>query len=182
MMQKLTDADLGTLRWTRTGAAHSYQLSSGPDPIATLHWAKAYGTLATAESLGARWTLKRSGFLNPVVTVRDATSGKDLAALHVHLKTNLLQLPGGATYRWSRTGFWVPSWHFEDPAGIELVNFEAVRAVAHLEGGLIVVSPAGRSCPDLLLLLVLGWYFIFQSWIEDEAAAASVAVLSAASG
>ncbi|MCI4351951.1 MAG: hypothetical protein L3K14_00985 [Thermoplasmata archaeon] len=181
-MQKLADADLGTLRWTRSGGTHSYQLSSGSNPIATLHWAKAYGTLATAESEGARWTLKRSGFLTPVVTVRDATSGKDLAVLHVHLNNSPLQFPGGATYRWSRTGFWLPSWHFQDATGAELVNFEPVRAVAHLEGGLIVVSPAGRSCPDLLALLVTGWYFIFQSWIEDEATAASVAVLSATSG
>lgn len=178
-MQKLADADLGALRWTRSGEGHSYQLNSGSDSVATLHWAKAYGTLATAESPGARWTLKRTGFRNPVVTVRDTTSGKDLAVLHVHLNHSLLRLPGGTTYQWSRTGFWLPSWHFQDATGTELVNFEPVRVVAHLEGGLIVLSPAGKACPDLLLLLVLGWYFIFQSWVEDEAAAASIAVLSA---
>lgn len=169
------------LRWTRTDEPHSYQLKSGTDPVATLHWEKPVETQATATAEGAVWTLKRSGFLYPAVTVRDTTNDTDLGVLHVHLKNSLLQVPGGAIYRWVRTGFWVPAWEFQDAAGKEIVDFEPVRAEVRLEGGLVGVSPEGRADPNLLLLLVLGWYFIVQSWVEDEAVTTSHAVLDAAS-
>lgn len=181
-MQKLSAAGLGALRWTRTGEAHSYQLKSGDDTVATLHWPNPVGTLATAEAEEVRWTLKRGGFLSPMVSVRDAGTGHDVAVLHVHLNTSLLQVSGGATYRWSRTGFWVPAWEMRDANGVELVNFEPVREEARLQGGLVEVSPLGRASPDLLLFLVIGWYFIVQSWIEDEAVAASKALLNATTG
>jgi hypothetical protein len=181
-MKSLSTADLDSLRWTRSGGPHSYQLQSGTDPVATLHWEGSVETLATAEAEGAHWTLRRSGFLAPLVHVRQAESGKDLAVLHVHLNSSLLQVAGGATYRWTRTGFWVPAWEFQDAAGKELVDFEPVRQETRLEGGLLEVTPEGRSDPNLLLLLVLGWYFIVQSWIEDDAVAASRAILDATSG
>jgi len=180
-MQKLSDTDMDGLRWTRSDGPHSYQLRSGSDPLATLRWEKPLETEASAEGEGARWTLKRSGFLTPVVTVRDAATDTDLAILHVHLRNSLLQVTGGAAYRWTRTGFWIPAWEFQDARGKELVDFEPVRAESRLEGGLVGVSPEGRADPNLLLLLVLGWYFIVQSWLEDEALAASHAVLGAAS-
>jgi len=180
-MQILSTADMDGLRWTRSGEANSYTLKSGSDPIATLRWEKPAETVATAEGVGVKWTLKRSGFVAPLVTVHDTEGNKDLAVLHIHLRSCLLQLPGGVAYRWVRTGFWIPAWEFQDSTGTELVDFEPVRAEARLEGGLVSVSPAGRSNPNLLLLLVLGWYFIVQSWVEDEAVAASHAVLGAAS-
>jgi hypothetical protein len=181
-MQKLSDANMDGLRWTRSGEPHSYQLKSGSDPVASLHWEKPVETVATAEAEGAQWSLKHSGFLAPTVTVRDRTVEKDLAVLHVHLNNSVLQVAGGRTYRWIRTGFWIPAWEFQEVGGKELVDFEPVREEARLEGGLVGVSPAGRADPNLLLMLVVGWYFIVQSWIEDDAVAASRAILDAASG
>jgi hypothetical protein len=181
-MKKLSDVDLDSLRWTRTGAPHAYELKSGPDTVATLSWENPVETHAAAEAEGARWILKRRGFVAPVVAVQDAATGKDLALLHVHLNNSLLQVAGGPTYRWTRTGFWIPAWEFQDTAGKELVDFEPVREEARLEGGLVEVSPGGHSDPNLLMLLVLGWYFIGQSWIEDDAVSASRAILDATSG
>jgi hypothetical protein len=181
-MKRLSEADMDDLKWTRTGEPHTYQLSSGADPVATLHWERPAETHATAEAEGVRWTLKRSGFLSPTVSLRDTATGKDLALLHVHLNSSLLQVAGGGTYRWTRTGFWIPAWEFQDSGGKELVDFEPVREGARLDGGLLDVSPAGRTEPNLLLMLVLGWYFIVQSWIEDEAVAASRAILDEISG
>jgi hypothetical protein len=181
-MKKLAEVDLDSLRWTRTGQPHSYELRSGEDPVATLHWEHPVETHAIAEAEGIRWVVKRRGFVAPVVSVSDPATGKDLALLHLHLNISLLQVTGGASYRWTRTGFWLPAWEFQEPNGGELVDFEPVREETRLEGGLIEVSPAGRTNPSLLLLLVLGWYFIVQSWIEDDAVSASRAVLDAVSG
>lgn len=179
-MQKLSAADMDGLRWTRTGTGHSYELKSGSDPIASIRWERPSETEATVEGSGVKWDLKRSGFLNPLAHVRDSETGKELGVLHVHMRTSLLQLTDGTAYRWVRTGFWIPAWEFQDGTGTELVDFEPVREEARLEGGLVGVSTKGRTDPNLLLLLVVGWYFIVQSWVEDEAVAASHAVLDAA--
>lgn len=181
-MQALSEATLDGLRWTRSGEPHTYQLTSGTDPVATLHWERPAEALATAEGAGTRWTLHRRGFVAPTVTIRDAAKDQDVALLHVHLNSSVLQVAGGAAYRWVRTGFWIPAWEFQDLRGREVVDFEPVRQEARLEGGLVEVSPSGRADPNLLLLLVVGWYFIVQSWIEDDAVAASRAVLDAVSG
>ena len=178
-MKTLSDTDLGSLRWTRADEPHTFQLVSGTETVATLHWDRPAETHASAEAEGIHWTLKRSGFLSPTVPVQDARDGKQLALLHVHLSNSLLQVAGGATYRWTRTGFWIPAWEFQDPAGRELVDFEPVREGTRLDGGLLEVTTAGRADANLLLLLVLGWYFIVQSWFEDEAVAASRVILDA---
>jgi hypothetical protein len=180
-MQTLAATDMDGLRWTRIGSSHSYELKSGPDPVATLHWDRTAETVALAEGVGIKWTLRRRGFVNPIVEVRDSEANKELAALHMHLRNSLLQLPGGPSYRWVRTGFWIPAWEFQNASGTELVDFEPVREESRLAGGLVGVSAEGRTDPNLLLLLVLGWYFIVQTWAEDEAVAASHAVLDAAS-
>jgi hypothetical protein len=181
-MKKLSDADLDNLRWTRTAAPHTYELKSGTDTVAAVHWESPVETHAAAEAEGTKWILKRRGFVAPVVTVQDAASAKDLAQLHLHLSNSLLQVVGGPTYRWTRTGFWIPAWEFQSAGGKELVDIEPVREEARLEGGLVEVSPEGHSDPNLLLLLVIGWYFIVQSWIEDDAVTASRAILDATSG
>lgn len=180
-MKRIEDVDAENLRWTRTGDPHSYQLLDGSEPVAILRWEKPVGSLATGETAAGRWTLKRGGFLSPSVTVRDRDSGAELAVLHVQLRTSSLQVRGGSTYTWTRTGFWVPAWQFEDPNGVSLVHFEPVRKGVHLEGGLVEVSAQGKGSPNLLLLLVLGWYFVVLAWIEDESAAAVGAVIAAVS-
>ncbi len=60
------------------------------------------------------------------------------------------------------------------------VGIRRVRLIKEQCGKML--SPAGRADPNLLLMLVVGWYFIVQSWIEDDAVAASRAILDAASG
>jgi hypothetical protein len=177
-MKHLADVDSGSLRWSRAGAGHSYELLAGSDVLATLRWRKALGSLAVAETAEGTMSLKRAGFLSPYVSVQEP-SGKVLASLHVHWNASSLHVASGELYRWMRLGYWVPAWRFDDRSGNELVNFEPVRRENRLEGALVVVSERGRAVPDLLLLLVLGWYFIVLSWIEDEAVAASGAVLRA---
>ncbi len=181
-MKRLSEVDTSDLRWTRTGEGHTYRLVSGSEAVASLHWQKSVGSLATAETAEGRWTLKRGGFMSPTVSVRDAEHGQDLAILHVHWNVSTLTARGGAVFRWTRIGFWVPAWQVTDQAGAELVHFEPVRKDSHLEGGLALVAPRGRTIPELLLLLVLGWYFIVLAWIEDQAVAASGRVLAATAG
>jgi hypothetical protein len=182
-MKSVTDVDPGSIRWVRShDDRHEYDLESGDDVLATLRWDGAVGSKATAESALGRWTLKRSGFLNPLIVVRDTGSGKDIAHLRAHPSHSSLILSDGQRLEWNRAGLMVPGWHFVDAKGREIVSFEPGRVNLKLEGGLVTISPEGGKLPELTLMLIVGWYFIVLAWIEDQAVAASSALLSATVG
>ncbi len=69
-----------TLEWRQAQALRrSYQLTCNGQEVAALHFEKSFGSLATAERAGRRWTFKRTGFFSPRVSVREAGSEADLA-------------------------------------------------------------------------------------------------------
>jgi hypothetical protein len=182
-MEPITSVDPDLLRWIRVDAEkHEFDLKAGDAIIASLRWKTALGSMATAELADGHRTIKRTGFLNPRITVRDAASGKDLAHLDAHPSRSTLVLAGGTTYDWHRTGLLVPGWHFRDRHGNEVLSLEPVREGLRLEGALIGITEVGRHLPDLALLLLTGFYFIALAWLEDQAAAASSALLTAAVG
>ncbi|MGA7922803.1 MAG: hypothetical protein WCA77_02370 [Thermoplasmata archaeon] len=182
-MELLTSVDPDLLRWIRVDAEkHEFDLKAGDAVVAALRWKSALGSMATVVTAEAKLTIKRTGFLNPRITVRDAASGKDMAHLDAHPSRSTLVLAGGTTYDWHRTGLLVPGWHFRDRHGTEVLSLEPVREGLRLEGSLVEVTDAGRKLPQLLLLLLVGFYFIALAWLEDQAAAASSALLTAAVG
>jgi hypothetical protein len=81
-MNSLTDANLKSLKWEQSGKLASRLVADG-QTIATLSWAKSWGSLATGESAEGEWTFKRIGFLRPRVTVRETGSDADLAVFSI---------------------------------------------------------------------------------------------------
>ena len=180
--QPFASVDPTAMRWIRPVAdKQSYELRAGDTLLARLEWAGRVGSLAHATTADQTWTLKRGGFLQPHVTVRDA-GGQDRARLSMHLSAGTLEVPGGGAYRFRRAGLLVPAWQFWDPAGRQIVHIEPVAERTRLSGGLIQVDPEFAKHPVLPLLVTVGWYFIVLAWFEDEAARASETILAAASG
>ncbi len=174
--------DVSALRWMRTAKEPpEFMLLAGDRPLAHLRWTRPGGSLAAAETSAASWSLKRGGFLTPHVTIRDASGRADVGRLEVHLRQGTFDLVGGRSFRLRRAGLLVPAWQVTDASGALLAHIEPVREKARLEGGSVEVEPAGRTLPDLPLLLVVGWYFIVLAWFEDEALAASNRVLAVVS-
>lgn len=163
--------DRTALRWLRgAGPRPSFTLSSGDASVATLVWAEGEGSLATADSSEGAWTLKRGGFLNPHITVRAVTNGRgDLARLTAHFSHHRIDVAGRAGYRFHRAGLLVPAWTISSDDGVEVAHIEPVREGRTLVGGAVVVPADATQRPELLLLIVLGWYFIVLAWFEDEA-------------
>ena len=164
----LSSVDRSALRWLRGQESPVlFSLLSGDSTAATLEWGPKGGSLATARSASAEWSLKRGGFLNPHITVR---SGETLLArLSVHLNHHQIDLPGGRSYRFHRAGILVPAWQVSSTAGKEVLHIEPAREGRHLRAGAVVVAPEAVELPELLLLVVLSWYFIVLAWFEDEA-------------
>lgn len=169
-LTSFSSVDRSTLRWLRTAESPvEFTLSSGESPVATLRWKQRGGSLAASESSDGVWTLKRGGFLNPHVTVRGEGSEAVRARLTVHLSHHELALDNGRIYRFRRAGILVPAWKLMATDGTEVLHIEPVREGRKLEGGAVLASPTALDLPELLLLVVLSWYFIVLAWFEDEA-------------
>jgi len=166
----LGSVDRSAFRWIRTATQPLvFQLLSGDAPVGELRWTKDVGSLATAEVAGGSYTIKRGGFLNPHVTIRAAGQSSDLARLSVHLGYHSVHLADGTEYRFHRAGLLVPAWQLTTADRREILHLEPVRTGRALEAGAVVVDPAAKDLPALLVLLILSWHFIVLAWFEDEA-------------
>ncbi len=163
-----SSVDPSALAWTRTQESPAtFSLHAGDAEIAVLTWAHAHGSLASARTAGASWTLKRAGFLQPTVLVREPDRAGPIARLSAHVAHHEINLGQGPGYRLRRARYLVPAWRLTTDGGQELLHIEPVREGRALRGGAVVVS--GKAGPETLLLVVLSWYFVVLSWFEDEA-------------
>jgi hypothetical protein len=164
--------DRSTLRWLRTAENPTeFTLFSGETPVAVLRWAERRGSLAVAETAAETWTLKRSGFLSPWLTVRPKGSAAEVARLQPHLRYHTIDLGAGRSFRLRRAGLLLPAWRLSTDRGEEMLHVEPVPDGRKLGAGAVLVE-RNPDAPECLLLIVLTWYFIVLAWFEDEAAEA----------
>ena len=161
--------DPTALRWIRTREQPAaYVLRAGDSDVATLSWERPGGSLASATTAGTTWTLKRAGFLQPTVVVREAGHSEPVARLAAHLSRHEVVVGGGPPYRLRHVSHLLPSWRLTTARGEEVLHVEPVPEHRALEAGAVVVS--SRAAGDTtLLLVVLTWYFVVLGWFEDEA-------------
>ncbi len=165
----LASVDASALRWVRTrDRPGAFSLRAGDSEVATLRWERPGGSLATAEAAEGAWTLKRAGFLQPTVLVQPVGLAKVVARLSAHLSRHEITIDGGATYRLRHVSHLLPSWRLTNGQGEELFHLEPVAEKRTLSGGAVIGSRSPKD-PVLALLLVLSWYFVVLTWLEDEA-------------
>ena len=165
--------DRSTLRWLRSAESPAeFTLLSADSPIVVLRWKQKGGSLAFAETSERVWTLKRGGFLSPHITVREEGSEAVPARLAAHLSYHEVTIDPGGVYRFRRAGMLIPAWKLTTQDGTEVLHVEPVRDERKLVGGAVLAAPSALDLPDLLLLVVLNWYFGVLAWFEDEALAA----------
>jgi hypothetical protein len=182
-MDDFAHAPLDHLEWVNSGTDDAFQLSAGDRTFATLEWKKGTETVAQVSSVHGPWTLRRRGFLAPAIVVRDSVQGTELAALSVRWRESLVHLAGGPTFRWVDSGFWSPRWKFIDEQGAPVIQFEPRQGHGRgLERGLLSFGPGAQPTPELLLLLVLGWYFVVLVWAEQEGESIGAFVTTMAGG
>jgi len=161
--------DRSALRWIRTQESPTaFSLRAGDAEVATLVWERPGGSLATATTAEASWTLKRAGFLQPTILVREKGGSDPVARLTAHLAHHEITVGHEPAYRLRHVTHLVPSWRLTTSKGAELLHIEPVPGHRSLEGGAVVVSVSFAG-PATLLLVVLTWYFVVLTWFEDEA-------------
>lgn len=166
------------LRWRKApGQKRTWTLDGGEEALATLRREKAFGTLATGEAAGGRWTFKRVGFFRVRVTIRPEGSDQEIGLFHPRWTGGgELVLADGRRCGWGQTSFWRQEWAFVAGEADELIRFRCGWSMAKAE---VTISPSGTRVAELPLLAVLGWYLILLS--ADDAAT-SAATSAAAAG
>ena len=162
------------MQWVQPKAfTRHHELRSGQDVFATLTWVSVFGSLAEASSAEGSFTLKRGGFLRPYVTIRDVSTGADIAVLNIGLfRHGTLEFNNGRRITLVSTRFWGFEWEFIDENGQTLCVISRRPSFAKHAAN-VTISEAVRRDRDMLVMLIVGWYTMVL--ISDEAAASAAA-------
>lgn len=178
-MKTIREAAGHPLEWTqRSVFRREFELRAGDDIVAILRWEKTFGSLARAETAEGIWTFKRSGFLRPKVTVREAGTESDIAVFKPNwIGEGTLQFTDAGRYTWAKCSFWGDQWAFADDMGNPMVYFKPKISLLAKKVE-VNIQPEALSAPDLPLLALLGWYLlVLLSEEEQDAAAAAASIV-----
>ena len=163
------------LRWVQPHVLdRRYELRHGDEPVATLAFRSAFGSLATGRSADGSWTFKRIGFWQTQATVRAEDALHDLAVFEHNTWR------GGGTLRlaWGRsilvtTSLWQSKIEFQladDHVLFRYLTKGFLRQESRLE-----VMPSLKSFPEMPWLLLFGWYLVVMMHQDSTTHVAIVA-------
>ena len=154
-----------------------YQLTQDGQEIATLRFENSYGSLATGEYGPAKWTLKRTGFLSPKISVREAGSETNLAVFTPGwMGTGWVVFSSGRRYHLRHTNFWGTQWAFESLPGdgrSAVITLSGNQGFLK-QGGAVAVAQSADGLPETPVMLLLIWYL--RVLMNEDASAGAVVV------
>lgn len=145
--------------WTKPDPEKDeYVLRDGGEVVAKLDWTS---DSAKGEWAGGSVVMKKAGFLNPHVVVRDAKSGENLGRFEPTMGGGgIVQLADGRSYKWVSHA-WQADWHWITTAGDTLLTFKySGFAVDGSPEGSIEIAESSPRGPNLPAALLLGCYLI----------------------
>ena len=172
-MKKMMEIANQQLKWEQPSAwKMHYELRAGEELVGTLHFRSSLGSFATAEHSDACWTFKRVGFWQARVTVRTCDAETDIATFKNNTWSGggTLEFPDGRKFL-ATTNLWQSKLDFQDEAGATLIQFKQ-GGMLHLSAT-VDVQPEAAKSPELLLMVMLGWYLIVMMSMDAAVGAAS---------
>ena len=173
-MKRLIEMMSRELKWTQPSAfTMNYELLAGDEPVATLRFRSAFGSLATGESADGCWTFKRTGFFQTRATIRVCGEETDIAVFRNNTWSGggTLELPGGRKAL-ATTNLWQTNLEFKTEAEQVLLRFK--------RAGLIHFSALVEIPRDAIGQVELPWMVMFGCYLMvmmDTDAAAVTAVI-----
>lgn len=174
-MQPFDSAADQPLLWTQPRKLErSYELRAGDSLVATLRIERPIIDRAIAESAASRWTLDRKGFFRRRAIITNADSNEEVGLYYYGFSgRGLLELASGRKLTWRATNFWQTRWEMvEQPTG-RLFEIKMKRRWLKDEGE-VELTPWGSEHPEIMLLLVTGWYLLLMH-LRDSAVVAAAA-------
>lgn len=140
----------------------------------TLHFEKAFGSLAAGAVDGHSFSLKRSGFVHAVASIRDA-AGQDLGRFEPRMSGGGRLRFLHVDYDFRSRGLLGGRWTLLDAAGRELFVLQP-RGLSGREAS-VDITDHGLAHPHLATLLLFSWYALLL--LQDDANAAAAASVPA---
>ncbi len=167
----LREASGQDLVWVHPNpVTRAFELRSGSDVLATLHFAATFSNDATGEAEGNRWTFTWEGTIRPRIRVRPAGTQSDVVTVELPWfgwpgRPWLVRFADGRTFQWAPSGWTDLEYVLTGADGAVLLRFKRPffkpgwsregRKERQLE-----IAPIARSMAELPLLAVLGRYLI----------------------
>jgi hypothetical protein len=177
-MQKIAQLGSHPLKWIQPKALQeAYELrssvSTGDDPVATLRFRSAFGTLARAESSDGCWTFKRVGFWQNKATVRACEGDSDLAVFKNNTWNDggTLEFADGRIFK-ATTNAWMTRFEFQTETEQLLLRFK-YEGVFRLSA-MVEIQPLAYSLVELPLLVLFGWYLAVMLYHDSSAAVIAI--------
>jgi hypothetical protein len=159
------------LTWIQLSAyKNGFELKSEEGIFAQLKWGKPFGSLATAVTADGEWTFKRSGFLQPRVSVRKTGSDEDIATFKPGWTgAGTLDLSTGRRLSWINRSFLRSVWEFVDSTG-GILRFKLKPGIFKLKVEMDIIT----DITELSLLAALGMYLLVLTHDDNTAATAAI--------
>ncbi len=174
-MKPFEDLDRDVLEWVPSSSEwFGFELRDGEDTMGRLVWDRQRRSVACAECTSGRWTFRRSGFIYPRVTVREAGSSRDCAVFTPRWRGDgALEMTEEYVYHFRPADFWWTRASFFGPRVEKLVGLEVLASGrgsdAQTTIGRLRVFAPGRACPHLPLLSLVGWFLVMVRRAEAPA-------------
>jgi len=176
------------LNWVQTGDLETQlkEDSSSDKSFASLKWAKKRGSIATGSAPEGTWTLKRTGFLHPKVTVREAGIDIDIATYKLNWSgygTLVIPSEGQEVYQFKRFSVWKPDWILSTSGGETVLRISPEMSWKEIGASVQFESTAlTKNAKELALLAIITWYVLILMMYDDagDSTAAFVGAIVAA--
>ncbi len=174
-MKPFDALDNDSLDWVPlTSEGFGFELLDGGDTVGRLIWDRQRRSVACAECASGRWTFRRSGFIYPRVTVREAGSARECAVFTPRWRGDgALEITEQCVYHFRPADFWWTRAAFFGPRVEKLLGLEVLvpgsESTTRAAIGRLRVFPPGHGCPHLPLLALVGWFLVMVRRAEAPA-------------
>jgi hypothetical protein len=167
------------LEWRQPDACRRvHQLTLDGREVGSLRFETSLGSRATGECGPSKWTFKRTGFLSPRVSVREAGSDSDIAIFTPSWTgSGWVAFSAGRRYHLRPTNFWATEWAFETADGTPAIIVRGPHGLFK-QGGYATVAQTVAGLPEAPVLLLLIWYLRVLMNEDASAVAATVVACS----
>lgn len=175
-MMSQSDTTFDALTWSQIGD-REYQLRADHRLLATLKTGDFHDSPAVGEMVGScKWTFRRTGLVRVCVKV---SADRDDACSATLVKSGADEYTvsfAGKSLQWKVTRDQPhQEWAFVDSDGTCLIVF--VPAVTDSGYQASVTLATSWAMPDLVFLLLCGWYILISKYREDQFSSAILAAI-----
>ncbi|MDR3046674.1 MAG: hypothetical protein LBU51_03545 [Bacteroidales bacterium] len=164
-MKAINESPITTLQIIKPDIVKKYyEMKSGEELFGTLDLVNNTGTLSRIITKQDTFSVKRSGFFRPYITVRNEKTNTDEAVAYLQIDSSTVITINNNTYCFRMVNVWKNQWGWTNDKNQILIRYKPT--VAGTIRGDIEVSKDFLFDAFLETISMLGIYFLTQ--LEDE--------------